>query len=259
MKSPIIKLTTVVLVASLFGVIGCNRTKEIKPSADANTEVVSQSQVFGSGAASTSQTDEINNDIHTVKIIEILPTQKYIYLKVVENESDEFWIATLKQEVKKGEQYVYTGGLLKTNFKSLEHNRVFDKLYLVNKILPANHGEQMNTDEPAQTNEAPIVSENIVIPGSVRIAAIVANPKKYAGKTIQVSGKCVKVNPNIMDKNWMHLKDGSKDDYDFVVTSDKAIPVGHNVTFKGTLTVNKDFGAGYQYDIILENAVLLEK
>ena len=109
MKSPIIKLTTVVLVASLFGVIGCNRTKEIKPSADANTEVVSQSQVFGSGTANTSPTDEINNDIHTVKIIEILPTQKYIYLKVVENESDEFWIATLKQEVKKGEQYFYTG------------------------------------------------------------------------------------------------------------------------------------------------------
>ena len=60
-----------------------------------------------------------------------------------------------------------------------------------------------------------------------------------------------------MDRNWIHLKDGSKDNYDFVVTSDIAIPVGHTITFKGKLILNKDFGAGYKYDIILVDGVLV--
>ena len=28
-------------------------------------------------------------------------------------------------------------------------------------------------------------------------------------KTIQISGKCSKTNPNIMGRNWIHIKDGS--------------------------------------------------
>ena len=61
-----------------------------------------------------------------------------------------------------------------------------------------------------------------------------------------------------MGRNWIHLRDGSQDDYDFVVTSSSMIPEGHVVTLSGTLNLDKDFGAGYRYDIIVENAQVIK-
>lgn len=259
MKKIKLQATPIILFISILIFNACNTgPKEISSTSDtANSEILKNSEVFGSGDQGKS--GDVNGDVHTVVIKEILPTQKYVYLKVSENGTEEYWIATLKQEVKIGETYMYTGGLLKTDFKSIEHNRVFDKLYLVNNIVPANHGDQSTTPSSTEQDELDLKSsEKIVRKGSVSIADIVSNPEKYKGKIIQVSGKCVKVNANIMDRNWMHLKDGSKDDYDFVVTSDKAVPVGHTITFKGKLTLNRDFGAGYKYDIIMENGVLVD-
>ena len=57
---------------------------------------------------------------------------------------------------------------------------------------------------------------------------------------------------------WIHLKDGSQDDYDFVVTSEIMVPEGHVISLKGVLSLNKDFGSGYRYDMILENGELIK-
>ena len=199
----------------------------------------------------------VSKDVHTVVVEEILPTSKYVYLYVKEGEK-KFWIATGKQEVEMGATYFYKGGLLKRNFESKEHNRIFDELYLVSRVVPVNHGGSdaavVNTDENVSTSSEP---RNINVEGSVKIADLVANPEKYEGQIIQISGECVKVNPNIMERNWMHLKDGSKDDYDLVVTSKMAVPQGHIVTMKGKVVLNKDFGAGYRYDILLEDGELV--
>ena len=66
--------------------------------------------------------------------------------------------------------------------------------------------------------------------------------------------------PNlIMGKNWYHIQDGTKTkdkNVDFTITSTDVIQIGDEVTFEGTIFLNKDFGAGYRYDIIMENAVV---
>lgn len=259
-KLHLLKISFILLVPAIV-LLSCNNNpKEISSTTDkSKDDILKNSDVFGGDNHNHTGNDTESDGTHTVVVKEILPTQKYVYLKVSENGGEEYWIATLKQEVKIGETYIYSGGLLKTDFKSIEHNRVFEKLYLVNNIVSANHGDEIAAPSTsAETSVETQTSEKIIRSGSVSIASIVANPQKYAGKTIQVSGKCVKVNAEIMDRNWMHLKDGSKDDYDFVVTSSKAVPVGHTITFKGKLSVNKDFGAGYKYDIILENGVLVD-
>lgn len=199
----------------------------------------------------------IDSEIHTVKVEEVLPTNRYIYIKVNEK-GEEFWIATSKQEVMVGGEYTYTNALLKTNFESKEHNRVFDRLYLVSALMPATASAVVSGQNGSTTKANTIIpGKEVVVEGSVRIKEIVENPQKYNGKTIQISGVCTKINPNIMGRNWIHLKDGSKDDFDMVVTSNVDIPVGHIVTFLGTLAVNKDFGAGYKYELILENAEIV--
>ena len=84
------------------------------------------------------------------------------------------------------------------------------------------------------------------------------NYKKYNGKKVQISGKYVKVKTNIMGRKWIHIKDGSKDNYDFVISSDTSVAEGSTITVKATASLNKDFGAGYKYDLILENGILVK-
>jgi hypothetical protein len=236
----------------------CEKKPKVIESSSNDTGSAKNTGIFSEAAPKfipdnpTASSDE---DLHTVTVIEVLPTSKYIYLKVNEGE-EQFWIATLKTEVAVGKTYFYRGGLLKTNFESKEHNRVFDKMYLVSSIVAADHG---NTSTAPKT-DLPVNKEKKVTnkKGDVKIADIVANPTKYAGQTIQISGECVKVNPNIMGRHWIHLKDGSQDDYDLVITSDIIVPEGHTVTMTGIVALNKDFGAGYKYDIILEGGKVVQ-
>ena len=77
-----------------------------------------------------------------------------------------------------------------------------------------------------------------------------------AGKPVTLRAKVVKYSPQIMGKNWLHLQDGSgaAGSNDLTVTSDVTANVGDTVLVKGPLTLDKDFGYGYKYDVILEDA-----
>jgi hypothetical protein len=73
----------------------------------------------------------------------------------------------------------------------------------------------------------------------------------------------VKYNPKIMGKNWIHLQDGSGDPskgtHDITVTSQNSVAVGDVVTAKGVLRADKDFGSGYTYALIVEDAKVVKK
>lgn len=90
-----------------------------------------------------------------------------------------------------------------------------------------------------------------------------ANRGELNGKTIRVQGKVVKISSMIMGKNWIHLQDGSGDPktntHDLVFTTDATtIEKGKVITMEGILTANKDFGSGYKYDAIVEEAKVVE-
>ncbi|MDZ4680537.1 MAG: GW dipeptide domain-containing protein [Saprospiraceae bacterium] len=193
---------------------------------------------------------------HKVVVAEALNTEKYTYLRVKENQ-EEFWIAITKRPVKIGSTCYYRGGLLKKNFQSKEFNRVFETVYLVGEFR----------EEGAETSPAvggiPAAAEALAppknvqrAPGAIKISDLVANASKYAGKTVKITGKCVKINPMIMGRNWLHIQDGSGKNLDLTVTTTEMIELGSIVTLEGVVAVNKDFGAGYKYDYILEAAVL---
>jgi hypothetical protein len=176
----------------------CEKKPKVIESSTNNTNSEESTGIFSETAPKLileNPTSTLDEDLHTVNAKEVLPASKYIYLKVNEGE-EQFWIATLKTEVAVGKTYFYRGGLLKTNFESKEHNRVFDKMYLDSSIVAADHG---NTSTPLKA-ELPKYKEMKVTnnKADVNIADIVANPTKYARQTIQISGECSKVNPNIM-------------------------------------------------------------
>ncbi len=258
---------SIILLCSVFLMSCNNRPKVIQSSTEQNESP--KSGIFTPDPSTqvvTSTDQSFSDDLHTVLVNEVLQASRYVYLNVSEGES-KFWIATRKQEVKKGETYFYRGGLLKTNFESKEYNKVFDTIYLISNLVSQDHskhtGELNNSVQKnvpiTQKEDIPTHTDKIVEhKGSIKIAELIKDPKKYEGHTIQLSGKCVKVNPNIMDRNWIHLQDGSKNDYDLVITSNTFVPEGSDITIKATVVLNKDFGAGYKYDLILENGTLVQ-
>ena len=71
-----------------------------------------------------------------------------------------------------------------------------------------------------------------------------------------ISGIVTKYNEAIMNTNWIHIQDGSGDNgtFDLTVTSATKVSVGETIVVKGIVTLDKDFGAGYKYEVIIENA-----
>ncbi len=208
------------------------------------------------------------NELHTVIVNEIITATRYLYLNVTEGEN-QFWIAVRKKEIKIGGTYYYKRALLKTNFESKENKKVFEKIYLVTNLVPVNHGNEPGSLKNIKINGEEVIentSDKKAIEntekiqkhkGSIMISELVGNPKKFEGQIIQITGECVKVNAGIMNRNWIHIKDGSQDDYDLIITSDIFVAEGTNITMKVLVSLNMDYGAGYKYDLILENGVLV--
>lgn len=93
--------------------------------------------------------------------------------------------------------------------------------------------------------------------GGQTVADVFAGKDQLEGQTVVVRGKVVKVNANIMGKNWLHVRDGSGEEgtNDLTITSTGTAPmVGDTVLVTGTVGLNRDFGMGYQYPVIVEDA-----
>ena len=91
----------------------------------------------------------------------------------------------------------------------------------------------------------------------------VANPIQNAHQIEILRGKVVKFSPEIMGKNWIHLRDGSgtaaAKNNDLVLTTKDQAKIGAVVTVKGILRTDKDFGHGYAYEVIIEDASVSSK
>lgn len=262
MTSTILK-STIVSSIFLFAMFSCNP----------DSGVVTKYQ-GGQGQGELLDSDEhdhsndkksFSNEVHTVIVDEVLPATKYVYVHVSEG-VEKYWVATALAEIVVGETYFFRGGLLKTNFESKEYNRMFEQIYLVSQFVPAKHGGstsnafEVQTPTSNQKKNDPVKASKKIekAEGSMSIAELVNDPQKYEGQTVQLSGECVKINPQIMGRNWIHLKDGSKDDYDLVITSDIFVREGTIINIKAKVVLNKDYGAGYKYDLILEDGILVE-
>ncbi len=250
-------IISIIIIASLAA-FGCgNNPKVIQAEAAASVSPFEFSDVPDDHKISLEQKNQApSNAFHKVVIKEVLPTSKYVYLKVNEG-VESYWLATKKMEVEVGATYFFRNGLLKTNFESKEHKRTFDKLFLVSSIVPESHGnsnEQKNIEMHAfEGDNSMSGSEEASNSDILSIATLVGNKTNLEGKTVTLKGICTKVNAKIMGRNWIHLKDGTMDDYDLVITSDQEIPVGHEVTIQGTVSLKKDFGSGYYYELLVEN------
>lgn len=206
-------------------------------------------------------------NVHQVTVEEVQPSSKYLYLRVREG-NNSYWMATGPSEVAVGDVYYYNEALVKTNFESREMQKVFDTLYLVTQLVPEAHGKNMKpiskVAPPPKNNETAAQKEghhSALGSGIVKkttISKLLENPGDFDDKLVEINGKCTKINTGILSRNWIHLQDPDKSDKKIVLTSKEEVSPGDLVTFRARVALNKDFGAGYTYEVLLEKGVLVE-
>ena len=218
--------------------------------------------------ANGQNTSEINNNhpnVHKILIKEVLQTGSYTYLQAEENGKLQ-WLAIPKMEASIGDTYYFQGGMEMVDFKSKELDRIFSSVLFLNGVISPDvveGGKTVLTQSSQKTitkeKEGPDVKINPAV-GGISIEELFANKEKYANKVVKIRGKVTKYNPGIMNRNWIHLQDGtsSNGEFDLTATSAQETSVGDVITIEGIITLDKDFGAGYFYNIILENGKITD-
>lgn len=200
---------------------------------------------------------------HGVAISEVIQTSKYTYFLVEENDN-EYWMAVNKREAEKGDVIYYTNPLEMKNFVSKELGRTFPVIYFVQDVSGKPVIDQKASSPDMTPKRAEIIKkENINvnrIKGGITISELYENQQKYAGNTVKIRGEVTRYNPMVMGKNWVHIQDGSEysGQFDLAVTTLDSIAVGNTATFTGKISLKKDFGAGYFYPVIMEEAKAAE-
>ncbi len=197
---------------------------------------------------------------HTGTILEAMTSGGYTYAKITENDKN-FWIAGPSASVKVGDVVSFSEQMNMPNFTSKSLNRTFKSLMFVGSITPGNSVSStgpatLHTKTSPSKTATPIAKFSKAEDGYT-VAELFSRKAELMGKAIKVRGQVVKVSNNIMNKNWIHIQDGTgapgTNDIIFLTKSTNTT-VGDIVLAHGTLTTDKDFGYGYKYAVIVENA-----
>ncbi len=191
-------------------------------------------------------------------VLETMDSAGYTYI-LVDTGTDKVWAAAAQFKVDVGETVIIPKGLAMHNFHSKTLNKDFDLIYFVSSIAKETEGKSTGMPSHAIQDTPPNTTKFSAVEkasGGKNIDEIYSDKEQLAGKFIKVRGKVVKFAANIMGKNWVHLQDGSGsgNTSDLTVTTTDIASVGDTVLAKGMLAVDKDFGSGYRYDVILEGA-----
>jgi hypothetical protein len=205
--------------------------------------------------------------IVTGKVLEVKNVDSYTYLRLNTNNGD-LWAAVMKAPVRKGSTVTVENGVVMNNFESKSLKKTFPVILFGSlggaaAVAPSGHG--MGTAYPLvpgkkleAINDAPVAKAGGA--NARTVAEIISQRAELKDKPVLLRGKVVKYNPSIMGKNWIHLRDGSgsaaDETNDILVTSAIETRVGDIVTIKGTVRTDKDFGSGYAYKVLIEEATL---
>ena len=224
--------------------------------------------------AKTKQTTN-GDGIHKGVVQEVLHVKEYTYVRVLEDGQDK-WLAAPITNVEQGGTYYFSKTMEMKNFESKELNKTFETIYFIEKLsateddvkspLTTNsHALPMESGQVATSDNSPkpvIDKKDVKVTAtenSISIAELFKNRDTYNNQVVRLRGEVTKYNPAIMNVNWLHVQDGTEfnGEFDLTVTTTETVEIGDVVTIEGKVALNKDFGAGYVYDIIIENATIL--
>ncbi|HSY50064.1 MAG TPA: nucleotide-binding protein [Thermoanaerobaculia bacterium] len=293
MKRLILFCTLSVLMAACGGnkettsVAGASTKATVNPAsaASAPAAVPSVPHAMSGGATLAPPAGKISGTV-----AETLDSGAFTYVRLTTDKGDQ-WVVCRQQPIRKGAQISVVVNMVADKFQSKTLKRTFDKLVfgdIEGASAPAGipphgqesmmppHGQPAGGDLSTEALTAMMktqhsgMAKGLVDETPIKVAkAEGSNAKTVAeiwgaratvheGQPVVLHGKVVKFLPGIMGKNWLHLRDGSgsgeKGDNDITVTTSDVAAVGNVVLVSGVIHLNKDFGAGYSYPVIVEEA-----
>lgn len=251
------------ILASLF-IAGCTGTAAA-PAGDAAKAKPDAAPVAAAAAPA-----EALEAPTTGTVVETMDAGQYTYVRLKTPKGD-IWAAVTQQPLKAGSEITIGNAMWMQNFESKTLNRKFEHILFGSIVAP---GGAMAAELPAghvPVTQAAGGAPSSEILGDVKVekaaggktvAEIYASKATLKGTEVVVRGTVVKWNPEIMGKNWLHLRDGSgsadKGDNDLTVTTTDVVTKGSVVTVRGKLGLDRDFTSGYAYPVILEDAKVIK-
>jgi len=211
------------------------------------------------------------------KVLEIKSAMGYKYLKIQE-QGKETWVAIANAPVAIGDKIGFDKKTMMTDFESKSLKQKFKEIYFASDVyLPqkvskpksmkdmlglapktkdphAGMGRGMSPEPEDETPAKPFVKKE-----SYTVEEIHMWRKELKDQTITLEGTVFKVSHGIMKRDWVHIGDSSGNEQkltdDLVFTAPSTtVKSGDKVIAKGKIAVDKDFGYGYFYKVIIENA-----
>ncbi len=201
-------------------------------------------------------------------VLETMNAAGYTYV-FMDTGEDQRWVAALETPVQVNDVVQTDEGMAMTGFTSKTLDRTFNVVYFVASLQNLSRDSRTTAEvagevppgHPAIGGAAESTVANIeAYEQGKDIAYVYANKDELAGDSITLRGQVVKFNANILGWNFVHIQDGSgsaaKGDNDLIATTTAEIAVGETVVLQGTIVLDKDFGAGYSYPVLLDDASL---
>jgi hypothetical protein len=205
------------------------------------------------------------------EVLESINAGSYTYLRL-RTKDGEVWAATMQSSYAKGAHVQLHDPMLMTNFESRALGKTFPEIVFASAVSIEGKGatspmQQMSAAHQgmpaagAQTAHVPVTKvPKAAGPTGRTVAEVYAQKAQLTGKPVAVHGTVVKYNSGIMDRNWIHLRDGSGSasdaTNDLLVTTKQAAKVGDVIVVSGIVKTNADYGSGYAYPVVVEGATL---
>ncbi|HEY5975426.1 MAG TPA: DNA-binding protein [Geobacteraceae bacterium] len=204
-------------------------------------------------------------------VVETMNSGGYTYM-LLQQKDTKSWVAVPEMYVKVGEEIELEPGVQMGEFVSKALGKTFESIVFSNgptdkfteqRKKSAHSGVVMDSSKKVEGKKAGKVVENLKVEkaagaNAYTVAEVFAKRDALADKPVVVRAQVVKVTPSVMDRTWVHLEDGSgsrlKGDYKLVVTTTVMPTLGDIVTVSGNLHKDRDFGGGYKYEVIIEDA-----
>ena len=217
-------------------------------------------------AGSSANTDNSKSNIGTNNgrfygsVIETMDSGSYTYAHV-DSGKEKYWVAAPTVALIKGSMVSFVPNMPMNNFTSKSLDRTFDLIYFVAQIQTdqvTDHAAKLATvaatDSTATTSGDTVNLDNVKkASDGFTIAEALTQKQELAGQTVVIRGLVVKYTPQVMKKNWIHIRDSSSE-IDLTVTTSDTVQKGDIVLVSGKLRLDKDFGYGYLYDVLLEDS-----
>lgn len=205
------------------------------------------------------------------KVLEVLNSSGYTYM-LLDVDGFKDWVAVPELVVAVGEEVELIPGTQMGRFSSKPLNRTFEKIifsagptekYNEKRKINAHKSADMSAPAPGKKKAEGKIIEGLKVEKATGLNAynleeLFARKDTLHDKKVAVRGQVVKVSTGIMNRNWVHIKDGTGANADnkLVVTTKDEPNLGDIVTAVGVFHLNVDFGGGYNYAVIMEDATV---